>query len=111
MAITFGVSREAAIWRLRNLNLINAHKQELFLRKEKEGLGKNVARLLGISDMDISGPSQVALQNADQRLFSLAVEAEDASLISRGKLVELLKLAGLAEIDIFELPQARRIRK
>jgi len=111
MAITFGVSREAAIWRLRNLNLINARKQELFLSKEKEGFGKSVARLFGISEMDISGPSQVALQNAQQRLFSLAVEAAEASLISRGKLIELLKLAGLAEIDIFELPQARRNRK
>lgn len=111
MAITFGVSREAAIWRLRNLNLINTRKQEQFIDKEKEGIGKSIARLFGISEMDISGPSQVALQNAEQRLFSLAIEAADASLISRGKLIELLKLAGLAEIDIFGLPQARRSRK
>jgi len=108
MAKTFGVSRESAIWRLRNLNMINARKQEVFLRKEKEGFGKKIAGLFDVSETDISRPRQATLQNAEQRLFSLAIEAAEASVISRSKLIELLRLAGLADDDIFELPQARR---
>ncbi|MEW5817698.1 MAG: XRE family transcriptional regulator [Spirochaetota bacterium] len=110
MAKTFGVSLEAAIWRLRNLNLINAQKQETFLSKEKEGLGKRIISFFYPPEPPLPRPRQAFLHNAEQRLFSLAIEAVEAALISRNKLVELLRLAGLSDDEIFEIAQARRSR-
>jgi len=111
LAKTFGVSREAALWRLRNLNLINAHKQENLRDREEEGFGKKIIDLFASLDLVSKKTRRTPLQYAEQRLFSLAIEAADAGLISRSKLVELLRMAGLTEEDIFELPQARRYRK
>jgi Zn-dependent peptidase ImmA (M78 family)/transcriptional regulator with XRE-family HTH domain len=110
MARTFGVSVESAIWRLRNLNLINAEKQEAFLSEEKEGLGKKIIHFFYGPEQPMSKPRRAFLHNAEQRLFSLAMEAVDLDIISRNKLVELLRLTGLSDDEIFEIPQARRSR-
>jgi hypothetical protein len=40
--------------------------------------------------------------------LSLAIEAARKGLISRNKMIELLKLSGLEEKDIFMFPEARR---
>ncbi len=108
MARTYGASLESAIWRLRNLNLINAEKQEAFLSKQKEGVGKIIMRLLYLPEPPISTLRQPYLHNAEQRLFSLAMEAAEADLISRNKLIELLRLAGLPDAEIYEIPLACR---
>ena len=110
MAKTYGVSLESAIWRLRNLNLINAEKQEAFLNKQKERLGKMIIRLLYLPEQPGSTPRQPSLHSAEQRLFSLAMEAAEEAILSRNKLIELLRLAGLSDEEIYEIPQARRSR-
>ncbi len=110
MAQAFGVSREAALWRLRNLDVINAEKQEDFKNWEKEGYGRRIAGLFEPNDAGKSAVGRRSLGRAEQKLFSLAIEAANADLISRNKMIELLKLAGLQEDEIFGLPQALRNR-
>ncbi|MFZ2055018.1 MAG: XRE family transcriptional regulator [Candidatus Aminicenantales bacterium] len=111
MAKTYSVSLESTIWRLRNLNLINAERQKAFLNKQKERLGKMVIKLLYLPEQPISTPRQPSLHNAEQRLFSLAMEAAEDDFISRNKLIELLRLAGLSDEEIYEIPQAHRGRE
>jgi Zn-dependent peptidase ImmA (M78 family) len=108
MAKTFGASLEAATWRLRNLNLINTEKQKAFMDKEKGALGKKIESFFYALEPSLSKPRQAFLYNAGQRLFSLAMEAAEEELISRNKLIELLRLAGLTDEEIYEIPQARR---
>jgi hypothetical protein len=106
MARLFGVSRLAAIWRLSNLRLVTATRRQRLLEEESRGYARDLGALLGDAEAETS--SGRPLQHAEQRLVALALEAADAEEISRGKLVELLRLAGLDEDQVFSLRQARR---
>ncbi|MGC8892968.1 MAG: helix-turn-helix domain-containing protein [Candidatus Saccharicenans sp.] len=110
MANHFGVSVESAAWRLQDLGFISKDEQKDLLEKDKSEIGKVLKKYLGqqgVLSKD-RGQNKIAYQNAGERLLSLAIEAFRQGLISRNKLVELLKLAGLLEKDIFEIPEARR---
>ncbi len=106
LAQLFGVSRLAAIWRLANLHLVTAKRRERLLEEESQGYARDLGALVG--EDEAARPPRPRLQPAEQRLVSLALEAVEAEEISRGKLVELLRLAGLDDDRIYSLPQARR---
>jgi len=106
LAQLFGVSRLAAIWRLANLRLIPARRRERLLDEEAKGYARELGALVG--DEERALPARPRLQPAEQRLVSLALDAIAADEISRGKLVELLRLAGLDDDQIWSVSQARR---
>ncbi|HQT95831.1 MAG: hypothetical protein B7Z68_04630 [Acidobacteria bacterium 21-70-11] len=108
LANYFGASRASVIWRLFNLRLISAQRRERFFEEEVKGYGTQLAGFVGGLDAELKPPERPRLPPAEQRLFSLALDAAAADEISRQKLVELLKLAGLVEDEIYEIPLAQR---
>ncbi len=108
MARYFGVSVEASIWRLFNLNLINEKEKDLLLEEDSSPVGKAIKDILRKKDSDKDSEKGGIFQNATEHLFYLAVEAARGGLISRNKLIELLELAGLQNEDIYAISEARR---
>jgi len=104
----FGVSVEASIWRLFNLNLISGKEKDLLLEQDSSPAGKAIKDFLRKKDPDKDSEKGGIFQNATEHLFYLAVEAARGGLISRNKLIELLELAGLQNEDICAISEARR---
>jgi len=108
MANHFGVSVESVIWRLNDLKLISEKEKNDLLEKDKSEWGKILKKYLSKQHPLSMGKNKIIYQNARMHLLRLAIEAARKALISRRKLIELLKLSGLAEKDIFMFPEARR---
>ncbi|HOP60580.1 MAG TPA: ImmA/IrrE family metallo-endopeptidase [Candidatus Saccharicenans sp.] len=108
MARYFGVSVDASIWRLRELNLINEKEKDLLLEEDRSPVGKAIKDILRKKDSDKDSEKGGIFQNATEHLFYLAVEAARGGLISRNKLIELLELAGLQNEDIYAISEVRR---
>jgi len=111
LAHYFGTSRLSVIWRLFNLKLISALQRARLLDEQAKGYGRQLATLVGGLDAELEPPTLPRLQPAEQRLFSLAIDAAAGDEIDRTKLVELLGLAGLTEDEIYEIPLAQRGHK
>lgn len=94
----FGVSRVAAIYRLRNLRLIRQKDMESLLQQERNGAGSDVANLLGL----VAPEPAPAEQGLGWRFLALGIEALRREEISRAKLRELSSLIGM---DAMELEQ------
>jgi Zn-dependent peptidase ImmA (M78 family)/DNA-binding XRE family transcriptional regulator len=91
LAHHFGVSRLAALYRLRNLRLITEAEFEHLKTLDAEGAGRQVAQHLGLPE-----PDHDELRNRfHSRFIGLALEAHRREEISRGKLKELAKLVGI----------------
>lgn len=100
LARHFGVSRTAAIYRLRNLDLISQGELDLLRAAEEEGVGLAIERSLRLKE----GGSRRGPQNPEEgegesapmqlrsRFLGLAIEAFRRQKISRGKLRELASL-------------------
>jgi Zn-dependent peptidase ImmA (M78 family)/DNA-binding XRE family transcriptional regulator len=108
LANYFGASRLSVIWRLFNLRLISAQRRERLAEEQSKGYGQHLAAFVGSLDAELNPPERPRLPPAEQRLFSLAIDAAAADEIDRTKLVELLTLAGLKEDEIYGLPLAQR---
>jgi hypothetical protein len=108
LANYFGASRLSVIWRLFNLKLISARRRERLAEEQSKGYGLQLATFVGSLDAELKPPSRPRLPPAEQRLFSLAIDAAAADEIDRTKLVELLGLAGLTEDEVYEIPLAQR---
>lgn len=91
LADHFGVSRLAALYRLRNLRLITDAELEDLKQQEESGKGRQVAALLDLPEVD----HEAARNEFRHRFLSLALEALRRGEISRAKLVEL---AGMVEL-------------
>lgn len=96
LAHRFGVSRPAALYRLKNLKLINDAELEALLKQHEAGLGERFAGLLQLPKED---PRTKRLE-FQRRFLGLALEAYRRSLISRGKLRELFDLLGFSSDDL-----------
>lgn len=94
----FGVSRLAALYRLRNLRLVSDSEFEHLKQIEDSGYGKSVARLLQLPEID-----EEARDEYRHRFLSLALEAFRRGEISRSKLNELGNMIGLGAFDMAEL--------
>ncbi len=91
LAHHFGVSRAAAMYRLRNLRLLTEAEFEHMKALDEAGKGREMAKLLGLPE-----PEHSEIRNEfRQRFISLALEAYRREEISRGKLQELATRIGL----------------
>ncbi len=95
LADYFGVSRKAALYRLRNLRLITEPELQSLKELEDQGKGRQLARVFGVRPRDEEAP-----KNVRQRFLALALDAYWREIISRGKLRELAAMAGLDEEEL-----------
>ncbi|HMC49934.1 MAG TPA: XRE family transcriptional regulator [Solirubrobacterales bacterium] len=91
LAHYFGVSRIAALYRLRNLRLVNKVDFDRLRELDDTGRGKQIAVHLGLPE-----PDHAAVRDWFQhRILALALEAYRREEISRGKLAELASMLGI----------------
>lgn len=89
LAHRFGVSRISALYRLKNLKLLNDPEFGALQIQEEAGRGREIAEVLGLPEPDESGDGVRA------RIVTLALEAYRRGEITRAKLAELVRLAGV----------------
>lgn len=95
----FGVSRLAALYRLRNLRLVSAAEFDQLKTLDDTEKGKQLARLLGLAEPDDS----MVRDEFRHRFLGLALEAYRREEISRGKLKELATMVDLTADDLDRL--------
>ncbi|MGE5648287.1 MAG: helix-turn-helix domain-containing protein [Acidobacteriota bacterium] len=99
LAHYFGVSRLAALFRLRNLKLLTQAEWEQLKAADDAGFGLELARLLNLTDAD-------GAEDADgfrHRVLNMGLEAYRRELISRSKLGELTSLLSMDESELNKL--------
>jgi Zn-dependent peptidase ImmA (M78 family)/transcriptional regulator with XRE-family HTH domain len=89
LAHHFGVSRVSALYRLKNLKLLNESEFGTLQIQEEAGRGREAAEALGLVEPEEGGNGVRA------RIVTLALEAFRRGEITRRKLEELGALAGL----------------
>ncbi|HXG43404.1 MAG TPA: XRE family transcriptional regulator [Gemmatimonadales bacterium] len=89
LAHHFGVSRISALYRLKNLKLLDETEFANLQIQEEAGRGKQIAETLGLAEPQEDGDGIRA------RIVTLALEAFRRGEITRRKLEELAALAGL----------------
>ena len=105
LARHFGVSYEAAIWRLNSLNRITASETSALL--DKKEVGKRYIRLLGFVDLlEDAQPVEERDQELRSQLMRLGVEAFRQGEISRGRLLEISAKLGVEGAELLELAEA-----
>jgi len=100
LAHHFGVSRLSALFRLRNLRLINEAELQTLRLLDEGGKGKQLAVLLGL---DLTATEDVGQDDLRHRFLGLALEAYRRREISHGKLEELAALAALSRGQLRQL--------
>lgn len=105
IAYRFGVSYQAAVYRLLSLRHISRPQCEELLAQE--AVGKDFLRELNMLD-DLEGDKPKAPLDRELRSYvvRLAVEAYRREEISRGRLLDLGKLLGIRGSKLVELAQA-----
>ena len=98
LAHHFGVSRPAAIYRLRALDLINETRLGELLREEADDKGKRLAKALGLPEPD----HQAAREEGRRRFVGLILEAYRRGEITRAKLREVADLLGMSPTQVDE---------
>jgi len=97
----FGVSRLAALFRLRNLKLITQAEFDGLKAAEDAGSGRELAAILSLPDSD-----DVEDKNGFRhRVLSLALEAYRRDQITRAKLVEVAALLSMRKEEVDQLLQ------
>lgn len=101
----FGVSYQAAIYRLRSLRYISQQECENLVAQENNG--KNYLRALNMFD-DLEKPEDKKLWDRELRnqLAHLSIEAYRREEISRGRILELGDEIGVGGNTLYELAEA-----
>jgi predicted HTH domain antitoxin len=99
LAEHFGVSRLAALYRLRNLGLLTEPELTELKRQEEAGQGRQLAQLLELPEPD----HEAARNEFRHRFLGLALEAFRRGEISRAKLAELAKMVSLSREELDDL--------
>ena len=106
LAHHFGVSYQAALFRIKSMGIVN--EPEFAELRDKEHFGRSYAHVLEAFD-DIEGKNQID-HKPDREIVSqvlhLAIEAYRREEISQGKLRDLSSLVGIAAKDLLELAEA-----
>lgn len=105
----FGVSYSAAVWRLRGLNIINAHETTALL--EQTNAAKNYLRAVRkFRDLEKEENIAPAEDHEDDELewqiLPLALEAWRREIISQGRLLEIGRLLHLDDEITLDLAEA-----
>jgi Zn-dependent peptidase ImmA (M78 family)/DNA-binding XRE family transcriptional regulator len=96
LAHHFKVSRVSALYRLKNLKLVNQPEFDVLLEQEESGAGRAVADFL-----ELKGPDPEESRHEFLRRFlALGFEAFRRGEISRGKLVELARLVQVPDDEV-----------
>lgn len=107
LAHHFGVSRLAALYRLRNLRLIAQGELDVLLGEEQEGRGKEIERSLRLpGDREESEKREASPKDFRSRFLALAIEAYRREKISRGKLSELAAIVEFSSAALARVLQA-----
>lgn len=101
LAHYYGVSRLAALFRLRNLKLVTQAEWEQLKSADDAGYGLELARLLNLPD---SGEGDDA-DGFRHRVLGLSLEAYRRELITRAKLMEVARLLSVQADEMSELLQ------
>lgn len=96
LAAHFGVSRLAALYRLRNLGLLTGVELDDLKRQEETGRGRQLADLLELPEPD----HEAARNEFRHRFLGLALEAFRRNEISRAKLTELVQMVSLGPEEL-----------
>lgn len=99
LAYHFGVSYQAAVYRLNSLDFLSRNGCAELLKQEEAG--RRYLHLLGIDkDLDVSDDDvNVQKRELKGQLISLAIEAYRREMLSRGQLLDLGDDLGLKEED------------
>jgi Zn-dependent peptidase ImmA (M78 family)/transcriptional regulator with XRE-family HTH domain len=101
LAHYFGVSRLAALFRLRNLKLLTQGEFDQLRAADDAGYGSELALLLNLPDSEGADDKD----GFRHRVLSLALEAYRRELITRSKFVEVAVLLAMGEVEVRELLQ------
>jgi Zn-dependent peptidase ImmA (M78 family) len=96
LAHHFGVSRISAIYRMKNLRLVNEPEFDALKGQEESGLGRTMATVLGLPEPD----REEARNEFRHRFLALALEAFRRGEITRAKLGELATMVGVDGNDL-----------
>lgn len=97
MAFYFGVSRTAACYRLKNVQMLTDMQMQTLLDQDKAGYGKEVERILGLIQTDCH---EFQSRGFRHRFLGLAFEALRRGAISRAKLIEIAAMVDVSAEDI-----------
>ena len=107
LARHFGVSYEAAVWRLKSLGHLGQGETDALI--EQKDVGKRYIKLLGFGDIldegELPKMNEVELRN---QLTRLALEAYRQEEISRGRLAEVSRKLGIDPAEMIDLAEAAR---
>ena len=107
LARRFGVSYEAAVWRLKSLSHVSGTDTTALLGQRE--IGKRFIHLLGFEEpLEKGRITEQPEQELRSQLVRLAVEAFRQEEISRGRLVELAKKLKVDPPELIELAEATR---
>jgi Zn-dependent peptidase ImmA (M78 family)/transcriptional regulator with XRE-family HTH domain len=99
LAHYFGVSRLAALFRLRNLKLLTQGELDELKSADEAGFGLELGRLLNLPDSDASDDAD----GFRHRVLGLSLEAYRRDLITRDKLTEVARLLSVHANEVDEL--------
>lgn len=88
----FGVSRITALYRLKNLKMIDRSKFQCLKEREDAGEGKNLAAFLAADDPEDKAETRDEFRH---RFLWLALEAHCREEISLGKFIGLARMVGI----------------
>ena len=107
LARHFGVSFEAAVWRLQNLRHIGAKARAALIGQKDSG--KKYIEVLGFRELLAEGaPPEASERELRSQLLRLAIEAFRQEEISRGRLLEIGKKLAIGRDQLIELAEAAR---
>lgn len=96
LAHHFTVSRISALYRLKNLKLVNEPEFDVLRAQEEGGAGQAIAKLLDLREAD----HEAARSEFRHRFLALALEAFRREQITKRKLVELATMVGVSTEEL-----------
>jgi Zn-dependent peptidase ImmA (M78 family) len=107
LARHFGVSYEAMVWRLRNLDLLDTPATNALIERRDDG--RRYLDMLRLPDFfDAGAASDEPVWELRNQLAHLAVEAYRREEISQGRLREIGRKLRLPAADLLELAEAAK---
>jgi Zn-dependent peptidase ImmA (M78 family)/transcriptional regulator with XRE-family HTH domain len=107
LARHFGVSYEAMVWRLRNLDLLDTPATNALIERRDDG--RRYLEMLRLPDFfDAGATSNEPVWELRNQLAHLAVEAYRREEISQGRLREIGRKLRLPAADLLELAEAAK---
>jgi Zn-dependent peptidase ImmA (M78 family)/transcriptional regulator with XRE-family HTH domain len=106
LAHHFGASRISALYRLKNLRLIDEREFQRLKTQEETGAGKAIANFLAAPE---SAPEQSSRDDFRRRFLGLALEAYRREEITRSKLSELAAMVGMRRGDVQALLSSAKL--